>query len=94
MSVHTGIVYYYIRIFPAPIHCAIVTEVSENMFNRPVTHVPASDSSGWQGVLYKLELMLDINSIVWQLKKNEKHTFALVSTVDLEGNLMMIFTRK
>lgn len=38
-----------------------------------------------KGVSYELELTLDINSEVWRLKKNDKFTFALVSTLDLEG---------
>jgi DNA-directed RNA polymerase I, II, and III subunit RPABC3 len=32
-----------------------------------------------------LELTLDINSEVYRLKQGEKFTFALVSTLDLEG---------
>ena len=38
-----------------------------------------------KGVSYELELTLDINSEVWRLKKNDKFTFALVCTLDLEG---------
>lgn len=38
-----------------------------------------------KGVSYELELTLDINSEVYRLRQNEKFTFALVSTLDLEG---------
>lgn len=38
-----------------------------------------------KGVSYELELTLDVNSEVYRLRQNEKFTFALVSTLDLEG---------
>ncbi len=38
-----------------------------------------------KGVSYELELMLDINSEVFPMKVHEQFTFALVSTLDLEG---------
>jgi hypothetical protein len=38
-----------------------------------------------KGVSYELELTLDINSEVYRLRQNDKFTFTIVSTLDLEG---------
>ncbi|KAF1327723.1 putative Dna directed RNA polymerase i, partial [Globisporangium splendens] len=61
----------------------MASELFEDIFE--VRQVNPDGKKFDKGVSYELELTLDINSEVYRLRQNEKFTFALVSTLDLEG---------
>nr|CCA16788.1 DNAdirected RNA polymerase I putative [Albugo laibachii Nc14] len=80
----------YTLTFAASSPCVMATELFEDIFevrelNPEGKNFDKVTRVVGKGVSYELELTLDINSEVWRLKKNDKFTFALVCTLDLEG---------